>query len=540
MPDDVPNHIRCILSLCREARERAKASSRSSEAEASAISQDIASLPGDKALSTPPVVVLLPDEDAARALRRRLQQAARADAGTENDGGGPVEREAVEMAERVWCTSLIGLAGNVARTHPAMENSTRIERATEAGIVRDALSSIPDGIWADLTGTSQNAEPESEELVRRLTRQVRELREHDVSPATLYALSPGKELTAAQRVLAIAYEAYDRYLLESSEHDAADLCGWATSQVRTRRAPWIESATFVVYDHIELSDGAASLLRALRDRVHRFVQLGPGASRSGASVRGASVPDAPSTGSSQASDPSLADASPRRQAAAPPETVASKLSLPDRLPSLSSLLGDEREAPVSDGVAPEETLLNDVVARARSSEDGYELSWIAAEDHRNVCSILREIQRMGWPASEVEVAVPDVSLARTAYDCEGEDVSVTEQEMQWVSYDAAGFSARTLLVVLAMPIASKPGCNESGGSAAFLSPSLRDRIASMTGTALPAPFQERENDAWRIGHMLWRHGGEAVIITNGFTSALSRSLRHLLEPYTFERDELRI
>lgn len=372
------------------------------------------------------------------------------------------------------------LAAELARTHPACEDSTRISASTTAGIVRDALHAM------DPSTRKQVAAPgDMEARVEQLCDHVRSLREHDVSPATLYALSPGAGMTAELQALAIAYEAYDRSLLESPQHDLADLCGWATAQLRTGRAPWIEAATVAVYDHIQLSGAAASFLRALRDYAGRFEQMGTG-----------------TTG--------------------PPASASACVATPGRLPDLDAMLSASSEAS-QESSTDTHTFFHDTLSRHLAGDSSASLSWIVASG--GLQHALGDLRQMGWEDTDMDIAIPTLPQNEDA------DGQAGLEDMQTVTFEAAGFRMRDLLVIDATTVGYSTPELVSPSSATLLDAKTCQKIESLTGAVLPSHTDDPSADIWQIAHMLWRHGGEAVIVTAESTEPLADLLRKHLKPH---------
>lgn len=514
MRDDLPPHLQRILDL----RQHAEAAEREA-AERDAVEQDAEAETSDEA---PSLIVLVPKgavqpvshylhaEPGDRSQRQESQR--RESRKHASDQRGPRRnrvngRPSAPSATSV-CMTVADLADQLARTHPASEDSTRISASTTAGIVRDALHAM------DPTTRDAFAGPKDiEAWVEPLCDHVWSLREHDVSPATLYALSPGSGMTAELQALAIAYEAYDRYLLESPQHDLADLCGWATTQLRTGRAGWPEAATVAVYDHIQLSGAAASFLRALRDYAGRFEQIGAGA----------------------ANPPS---------AAGPPASVSARVAAPDRLPDLDAMLGAPSE-PSPDSAPDMRAFFHQTLSDHRAN--GSSLSWIVASD--GLPHALGDLRQMGWQDSDMDIAVP------TPF--RNEKANGQADSFHAVSFEAAGFSARDLLVVDASRLGHlasgnppsdhlpsdhltsdrpTPGRAPTSG-ATLLDAEMRQKIESLTGTVLPARGGDVDADLWQIAHMLWRHGGETVIVTAASSGPLPALLGKHLKPHVLEGGE---
>jgi len=364
--------------------------------------------------------------------------------------------------------------------------------------VRDALHATGPGTRDELA-----APEDMEACVERLCDHVRFLREHDVSPATLYALSPGSGMTAELQALAIAYEAYDRYLLESPQHDLADLCGWATAQLRTGRATWLEAATVAVYNHIELSGAAASFLRALRDYAGRFEQMGAGA------------------GEFMGSREQIGDGT-----TGPPASVSARVAAPNRLPDLDAMLSTSSEEP-RESSPDTHAFFHDMLSRHLASDSSASLSWIAASG--GLQQALRDLRQMGWKNTDIDLAIPTRPQTAAA---DRRAVS-----LQAVPFEAAGFRMRDLLVVDATTVGdSTPEYVPPSGSA-LLDAQMRQKIETLTGAVLPAHGSDPAADIWQIAQMLWRHGGEAVIVTAEPTGPVSDLLQKHLKPYVLQNVE---
>jgi hypothetical protein len=197
------------------------------------------------------MVVLVPTTGAARTVRAEML-------------GDDAFRVGV-------CVSTpFALARRIARTHPSQRSQTLVTRADRIRILEAALARLPESIRNDLAGDTVAS------VARSMASVVDRLRRNDVSPASLYALSIGRALPAAHRAVAVAYEAYDRELLDGSMAGPSDVFGWATAQVRTGRAPWLRAATVAVFDEMRADQCTAMFLHALDNEAAAFVRLGPG------------------------------------------------------------------------------------------------------------------------------------------------------------------------------------------------------------------------------------------------------------------------
>ena len=327
--------------------------------------RDAASTDVGVAEDEPSCVILAPDE-AIGAITTHLTDEA-------NGESRPDESTSISVwcSTQTVCTTVAGLADRLARPHPACEDSTRISASTTAGLIRDALNAMDASTREEL-----DASGEMKARVRSLCHHVRSLREHDVSPATLYAVSPGAGMTAELQALAIAYEAYDRYLLESPQHDLADLFGWATAQLRTGGAAWIENATVAVYDHLCLSGAAASFLRALREFAGRFEQIGGDAD-------------------------------------GPPASVSARIGARDPLPDLDAMLNAPAESSsdtTSESSPDTHAFVHDMLSQHVAPDPSAGFSWVVAPG--GLQQALDDIRRMGWNDEDMEVAVPNWAATR--------------------------------------------------------------------------------------------------------------------------------
>jgi len=170
----------------------------------------------------------------------------------------------------VCVSTPFAVARRIARPHPSQRSQTLVTRADRIRILETALARVPESIRNDLAGDSVAS------LARSMSAVVDRLRRNDVSPASLYALSIGRDLSSAHRAVAVAYEAYDRQLLDGPLAGPSDVFGWATAQVRTGRAPWLQAATVAVFDAMRVDQCTAAFLRALDSEAAGFVRLGPG------------------------------------------------------------------------------------------------------------------------------------------------------------------------------------------------------------------------------------------------------------------------
>jgi hypothetical protein len=162
------------------------------------------------------------------------------------------------------------VARRIARTHPSQRSQTPVTGADRIRILETALARVPESIRDDLAGDTVAS------LARSLAPVVDRLRRNDVSPASLYALSIGRDLSPAHRAVAVAYEAYDRELLDGPLAGRSDVFGWATAQVRTGRTPWLRAATVAVFDAIRVDQCTSAFLHALDSEAAQFVRLGNG------------------------------------------------------------------------------------------------------------------------------------------------------------------------------------------------------------------------------------------------------------------------
>lgn len=426
----------------------------------------------------PSCVVLAPDE-AIDAITTHLTDEANGESRSDENTSIPAWR-----SMQTVCTTVAGLADRLAHTHPACQDSTRISASTTTGLIRDALNAMDASTREELIASG-----EMKARVSSLCDHVRSLREHDVSPATLYAVSPGAGMTAELQALAIAYEAYDRYLLESPQHDLADLFGWATAQLRTGGAAWIENATVAVYDHLCLSGAAASFLRALRDFTGRFEQIG-------ADVDG------------------------------PPASVSSRIAARDRLPDLDAMLNAPAESSshtASESSPETHAFFHDMLSQYVAPDPSAGFSWVVAPG--GLQQALDDIRRMGWNDTNMKVAVPKWRQHA------GEGQNRTLPNPQAVPFEAAGFRMRDLLVVDATHVAYFAMEREANLTGTLLNAALRRKIEALTGAVLPAHASDPSSDLWQIAQMLWRHTGEVVLVTSKPSGPVADLLQKHLNPH---------
>lgn len=497
MRDDPPPHLHRIVHLRQHARARGSTESsrhlsgtdtgngqeRSSRGNHPTSSRSDASPTEiDFADDEPSLVVLAPDA-AIGAITAHLE--ANANARRDESTSIPA-RHSTQTA----CMTVADLADRLACTHPAFEDSTRISASTTAGLLRDALNAMDASTRAEL-----DASGEMKTRVRSLCHQVRSLREHDVSPATLYAVSPGAGMTAELRALAIAYEAYDRYLLESPQHDLADLFGWATAQLRTGRAAWIEEATVAVYDHIHVSGAAASFLRALRDFAGRFEQIG-------------------------------ADAN------GPPASVSARIAALDRLPDLDAMLNAPAESSsdtASESSPETHPFFYDMLSRYVAPDPSADFSWVVAPG--GLQQALDDFRRMGWNDADMEVAVrgwpEDTDLER----------ETTSPNLATVPFEAAGFRMRDLLVIDATHGTHLAMGREANPTRILLNASMRRKIEALTGAVLPSQASDPSSEIWQMAQMLWRHTGEVVLVTSETSGPVADLLQNHLNPHVLRAED---
>jgi len=310
-----------------------------------------------------PLVVVVPRPQLAVAVRDALHRRGQARTGL----------QAVTVRD---------LARRLARTHPAAPKKSPVSRTTIRSLLLDTLNGLDESVRSEIgIGGSLR------HVVGSMASVIQELRANDVSPATLYALAPGRPLSASRRALAVGYEAYDRYLLEHDAHDIAEVFGWATAQVRTHRARWIADATVALYDDVELTGCEAAFLRALRDEARRFTRLG------------APIPDAeaPPTTAAARFDASTRPRSTGPRLTGPRSTDTESTSGTEGL-STSTEDAIGAPSPDADHAAPQTSELLRGNGSVRFRE--------AIGTDREVRWVFEDILDRGLPLDDVEIAFP--------------------------------------------------------------------------------------------------------------------------------------
>jgi len=320
-----------------------------------------------------PLVVIVPRPQLAVAVRDALHRRGQVRTGL----------QAVTVRD---------LARRLARTHPAASKGAPISRTTVRSLLLDTLHGLDESVQSEIgIGGSLR------HVMGSMASVIQELRANDASPATLYALAPGRPLSASRRALAVGYEAYDRYLLEHDAYDIADVFGWATAQVRTHRARWIADATVALYDDVELTGCEAAFLRALRDEARRFTRLG------------APIPDAeaPPTTAAARFDASTSPRTTGPQTTGPqttgPQTTGSRTTDTESTSGTEGLSTSTENAtgapsPDADHAAPQMSGLlrgNDSVRFREAIGTDREVRWV-----------FEDILDRGLPLDDVEIAFP--------------------------------------------------------------------------------------------------------------------------------------
>jgi hypothetical protein len=136
---------------------------------------------------------------------------------------------------------------------------------------------------------------------------------------------------------------------------------------------------------------------------------------------------------------------------------------------------------------------------------------------------------MGWRDKDIEVATPALPQNE-----KGNGQAVPPNA---VSFESAGFRARNLLIIDATHLGLRTPDHEASAGATLLSAKMREKIASLTGAVLPAHGGDTDADLWQIAQMLWRHGGEAIIVTKDQTGRLVDLLSKHLKPYVLSGRE---
>jgi len=305
-----------------------------------------------------PLAVIVPRPQLAAAVRDALHRRRQARTG-------------------LHTTTVRDLARRLARIHPAAPKKSPVSRTTIRSLLLDTLNGLDESVRSEIgIGGSLR------HVVGSMASVIQELRANDVSPATLYALAPGRPLSASRRALAVGYEAYDRYLLEHDAYDIADVFGWATAQVRTHRARWITDATVALYDDVELTGCEAAFLRALRDEARRFTRLG------------APIPDAEAPPATAAAH---FDASTGPRSTGLRSTDTESTSRPKGL-STSTEDATGAPSPDADHAAPQTSELLRGNGSVRFRE--------AIGTDREVRWVFEDILDRGLPLDDVEIAFP--------------------------------------------------------------------------------------------------------------------------------------
>lgn len=401
-----------------------------------------------------PLVVLTPSQSEARTVRAAL-----------------LRRKAARTG--VWVTAPLQLARQIGRTHPSNRQGPLVTPEATREILSDALASLPDAAREALapkhgSGDAQNGSLDT--VAEAMAPIVRRLRENDISPATLYALSIGRSVTPEQRALAAGYEAYDRHLLDGPHVGASDIFSAATAQIRTGRVSWLDDATITAFDSIALPETGATFVQALRDAAPSFLRLGP--------------PNPPSN------PPSIP----------PSDTVAARFDAPRACP----------DARASDGSAEAANASSDATTGAEPTrsirhEDADTLA--AAADH-----IAEAVRASNHDPGDIEVAVPNASMdaARTAL--EQADLPVSTQPaaagkqapVLLSTLPAAGYTGREhLYIVTAGETTDGPEPVTLMGAGDW------EKLEGLTDTVLP--HDASASTGWHAAQIQWRHAGRVTV-----------------------------
>ena len=197
----------------------------------------------------------------------------------------------------------------------------------------------------------------------------------------------------------------------------------------------------------------------------------------------------------------------------------------DRLPDLDAMLSTSSAPPES----PPDThaFFHDMLSRHLARDAPASLSWIVASG--GLQQALGDLRQMGWEDADIDLAIPTRPQTAAA---DRRTVS-----LQAVPFEAAGFRMRTLLVVDAMSVGCSAPEHASPAGATLLDAQMRQKIEALTGAVPPAHGSDPAADIWQIAQMLWRHGGEAVIVTAEPTGPVPDLLQKHLKPYVLQRVE---
>ncbi|WP_143815310.1 hypothetical protein [Longibacter salinarum] len=378
-----------------------------------------------------PLVVLTPTDDVGRSIRTALLRQ-----GTGQTG--------------MWITTPTQFARVLGRTHPSARTARLVGRGDTFGILMDALKGISERVRDQLfQGESL------ESVVEAMVPVVRRLRENDISPATLYALSLGRSLSPAHRALVVGYEAYDRELLNGPMAGPSDVFGWATAQVRNGRISWLGQTTIVSFDDTTVGAAGATFLNAIRREARSFVRLGDPISSTHA--------------------PSAALAS-HMSSDAPPSADAPA-------PQTGAVEGSEETGGVR-------------VDSLRAA-----VEWIQTQ-----------MDEEALDASSIEIAAPaDLldELEEKLHAC-GIRAAVHQENPDAVSltsFDRAGFSRRHHFVA----VAAAEEIREKG-SMSLLTKDDWARLAELSEAPVAPETDAEAARRWQMSQVLWRHEGRATVL----------------------------